>query len=272
MVHSTIHGGACCGARHLSGFNEAEENDPDLITTALGGVPAGREVNVMLNLTQMRSRPRTLQKLADLGFVLTGHFVNSNHDSHVFSFSRADRRRAFDERALADLGVTWPGQTITKTLEGDLPAVPGRARRQREAVSAVYMRAMRHLSGPIGAGGRYIVVHPQQGDEGHGGYDEVVVGLVGTLLTGNSTRIGSFEWEFPEEPVPELPEMRHVDPARDGQGHHVVMTMYANVYRNGRSNRLYQSREEADAVNIRRLHIDRLDVYSNGRKEWTSED
>lgn len=187
MVTRVNHGGHCCGAGHIYGFGDAEERDPDLIDAALAQVPSGRDTNVMLNLTQMRSRPNTIQRLADRGFVLTGHFINDNHGSHVFQFSRADKRLAFDAQSLRELGVTWPGMVISETLEGTMPNLPARPAPPpnggRHAVrQAVYYRSVEHIDGPEGVGGRYRIRE---------GADRVMIGnhYLWAGLTGTCAQI-----------------------------------------------------------------------------------
>lgn len=118
MVAMKGHGGGCCGARHLHGFGEAENRNPDLINAAMALIPPQRGTEVILNGTQVRSYPAVLQRLADLGFVLDGHWMNGNHDSHNYRFTRCDNRQPLD---LAG----WNGMVISSTLRGRLPEVPG---------------------------------------------------------------------------------------------------------------------------------------------------
>lgn len=118
MVQVNSHGGGCCGARHLRGFGEAENNNPDLINTALSTVPASRMTEVILNGTQVRSYPNILRRLAHLGFVLDGHWINGNHNSDNYRFSRCD-----DRQTLTLAG--WDGMVMSPGLHGPLPRVPG---------------------------------------------------------------------------------------------------------------------------------------------------
>lgn len=118
MVQVNSHGGGCCGARHLRGFGEAENNNPNLINTALSTVPDSRMTEVILNGTQVRSYPNILRRLAHLGFVLDGHWINGNHNSHNYRFSRCD-----DRQTLTLAG--WDGMVMSPGLHGTLPRVPG---------------------------------------------------------------------------------------------------------------------------------------------------
>lgn len=118
MVQVNGHGGGCCGARHLRGFGDAENRNPDLINTAAAGVPLERMTEVILNGTQVRSYPAILERLANLGFVLDGHWINGNHGSHNYRFSRCDNRLPLD---LAG----WNGMVMSAGLNGWLPEVRG---------------------------------------------------------------------------------------------------------------------------------------------------
>lgn len=178
MVTRSSHGGLCCGAGHIHGFGSDEDSDPSLIDMALATSPTGRHNNVMLNLDQMRTMPNVLKRLADRGFVLDGHFINNNHQSHVFSFSRCDRRQKFDKKTLESLGISWPGQIISEGLHGDLPPMP----------------AARRLGGIV-VGQRYRVTQPSHV---HGGYPEVTVGLIG-LCVDVSGNVSTYDWEFSDE-------------------------------------------------------------------------
>lgn len=116
MVQVNGHGGRCCGARHLRGFGDAENRNPDLINDALADVPPERMTEVILNGTQVRSYPAVLERLANLGFVLDGHWINGNHGSHNYRFSRCDNRLPLD---LAG----WNGMVMSAGLHGRLPEV-----------------------------------------------------------------------------------------------------------------------------------------------------
>ena len=121
MVQVNSHGGGCCGARHLRGFGEAEQHNPDLINTAAATVPVQRMTEVILNGNQVRSYPAILERLANLGFVLDGHWINGNHNSHNYRFSRCDNRLPLD---LAG----WNGMVMSAGLHGRLPEARGGAR------------------------------------------------------------------------------------------------------------------------------------------------
>lgn len=125
MVTVSNHGGSCCGARHLYSFDTIVNNGEsvDTINTALRKVPVGRRTEVILNGRQVTSAvaPRLLQRLADLGFVLSEHYLNHNHNParDNFVFTRCDTRRS-----LTNLPFEWPGQIISAGLTGDLPEIP----------------------------------------------------------------------------------------------------------------------------------------------------
>ena len=81
-AHST----QCCGAHSFSGFGADCDGDPNLINAAMVGAPVGRLGDITLNGDQVR-RPRMMQRLADLGFVLDAHWINGVHGSHVYRFT-----------------------------------------------------------------------------------------------------------------------------------------------------------------------------------------
>ena len=118
MVRVIPHGGSCCGARHLVGFDGTNDS-VDSINTAALAVPVGRMTEVILNHRQVTTFPNTIQRLADLGFVLVGRYQNDNHVRDNFVFHRCDKRRP-----LNNLPFTWPGMIISPTLTGDLPVIP----------------------------------------------------------------------------------------------------------------------------------------------------
>lgn len=117
MVRVSSHGGMCCGARHLFGFGAAEDANPGLINSALQDVPPERLAEIILNGDQVRQYPNILARLADLGFVLDGHWINGNHNSHNYRFSRCDNRLPLNLD-------NWNGMIMSPGLHGRLPPVP----------------------------------------------------------------------------------------------------------------------------------------------------
>lgn len=117
MVTNKLHGGDCCGARHLFGFNRLEEEDPNLINRALAISPNERATEVILNDVQVANYPNILQRLSDLGFVLDGHWINGNHDSHNYRFTRCDNREPLELPQWDAVG----GMVINAGLAGGLP-------------------------------------------------------------------------------------------------------------------------------------------------------
>lgn len=172
MVQVNGHGGGCCGARHLRGFGDLENRDPDLINTAAAQIPVQRMTEVILNGTQVRSYPAILNRLANLGFVLDGHWINGNHGSHNYRFSRCDDRLPLD---LAG----WNGMVMSAGLHGRLPEVRGGARVnkhtpyihplpdwQRNDATARHLylaqiAAMRNVNVGIQPGARYRINSPR---------------------------------------------------------------------------------------------------------------
>ena len=173
MVQVNEHGGGCCGARHIRGFGDAENRDPDLINTAAAEVPPSRMTEVILNGNQVRSYPAILERLANLGFVLDGHWINGNHGSHNYRFSRCDNRLPLD---LAG----WNGMVMSAGLHGRLPEVRGGARRANNHTPYIHplpgwqandatvrhrylsqIAAMRNRNAGIQAGARYRINSPR---------------------------------------------------------------------------------------------------------------
>lgn len=114
-AHST----QCCGAHSFSGFDATCDTDPNLINAAMVGAPVGRLGDITLNGDQVR-RPRMMQRLADLGFVLDAHWINSVHGSHVYRFTRCDSRRALLDGPIAG---HWNGMVMEPNLTGNLPRI-----------------------------------------------------------------------------------------------------------------------------------------------------
>ncbi len=118
VVALKAHGGSCCGARHIHGFDSGTEAALDTINTALAQAPTRRAVEVILNGSQVGRYPGILGRLAQLGFVYDGHWKNGNHDSDNYRFTRCD-----DRRPLTLAG--WTGMVMDPALTGTLPALPG---------------------------------------------------------------------------------------------------------------------------------------------------
>lgn len=128
MVTYRKHGGNCCGAGHLHGFGYNEEQDPNLILTAQREAPRQRMTEVILNGTQVAQKPRTLRHLADIGYVLVGHYINGNHNSHNYVFHRCDARLPLVNPDGTCVIPNWNGPVITPGLTGNLGALPGNVR------------------------------------------------------------------------------------------------------------------------------------------------
>lgn len=118
MVSFAGHGGHCCGLRHIFSFSATEERNPDNINIELvRSNQYGRATEVVLTDNQCRNYPNILQRLADLGFVLAGRFMNDNSDNICNVFHRMDHRKAITATALP---YTWNGQKMHPELAGDL--------------------------------------------------------------------------------------------------------------------------------------------------------
>lgn len=130
MVTVALHGGSCCGARHIYSFDYADNTNPDNINRALVNVPDGRMVEAILNTNQMQTMPNVLQRLKDLGFVLTDVYVNKNHGpaNLNYRFSRCDNRRA-----LTSAARWWSGMVANVASNGDLSTLSALGNQQAAA-------------------------------------------------------------------------------------------------------------------------------------------
>lgn len=123
MVVVKTHGGSCCGARHLYGFGPDENRDTSRILTAQRQVPNTRMTEVILNGRQVEGYPNVLNRLATLGYVLVGHYVNGNHMSDNYVFHRCDRRRPLLNEDGSCVIPGWTGAVITPRMRGELPGI-----------------------------------------------------------------------------------------------------------------------------------------------------
>lgn len=111
-----VHGGGCCGSRHLSGFG-SRDNASHQITHHL--TERGKRVVVILNQEQVENSPNVLNELARTGFVLTDRWNNSS-GSVCYSFTRCDERLP-----LADLPFVWNGMKASDGIyHGNLTQPP----------------------------------------------------------------------------------------------------------------------------------------------------
>lgn len=269
------HGGGCCGARHIHTFNAGDNADPNRILRVVDTAPRTRRVEVILADYQVRDYPRITETLARLGFVLTDRYVNGNHGSQNYVFSRCDRRLP-----LTDLPFQWRGMVASPHLHGNLPGV-GTGARYRTVLA-------RHETGSR--------VRLLLGRSPFNGHEGVIVDRFNqectVVLDGSPTRrrydinclrllpVDDDEgpWNFPpmlhlgmDDPLAHL-EDRTPPPVT------VVRSMYANVYaRAGRTGIHWSTLELAARAGERRrlqdgrgpTRTDRLDFMSDGSERWT---
>ena len=137
----TNHGGLCCGIRHVFRFGAHLNNDPDELTRLLDReIPFGRLIEITLTLAQIRQCPRTLQKMADLGFVLVGYFNNHNSGSSVAVFHLAPSRLPL--ASLVDENL-WTGQVLTPTMGGNLIEL--------ESMNSIFQEFVRPIPMSVGS-------------------------------------------------------------------------------------------------------------------------
>jgi hypothetical protein len=116
MVTVAAHGGLCCGARHIYGFDN--HNTPEDIDRALASIPKDRMVEVILNQRQVDAHQHVLNHLARRGFVFDGRWINGNHNRTNYRFTRCDNRLPLSL-------PQWNGMVADPDLAGALPSVPG---------------------------------------------------------------------------------------------------------------------------------------------------
>lgn len=281
MVQVRAHGGSCCGAYHISGFDEMVERNPDLIDQAVAQCPPGRQLEAILNHTQVANKPRTMQRLADLGFVLVGHTRNSNHDSHIYTFHRDDRREPL---MAGPIDGRWPGMIITPGLTGQLPRPnPNAVARPGTAIVAGRRCLVNSLRSTRN-GGIYTVLRTEHRD------GEPYVVMADHDRNNEEFAIVTYNCQLqaltPEEMARGVPVVRqpmvHVEangqqvrlqpapaPAPDIV---VVTSFFTNAYRTtGRSEHRYTTAAGAIArrvANARGVRLDRCDILSNGVNRW----
>lgn len=283
MRYTAAHSTSCCGAHSYSGFGRNENNDPNIINATMQQGPVGRLADITLNRDQITQNPVMMQRLADLGFVLDAHWINSVHDSDVYRFTRCDRRRPL----LAGIENAWNGMVLTAGLNGDLPAVPnravagagarvGRLRFQPGDRVRVNTQASRRY-------GREFVIE----DCLNNGNDYIARmrdDLEGNAMFGisfNSLQLVQAVGARPEQPV--VPQ-RHqdaqvalidrfeieaaADRAPAPRAPHRVFAYYHCVFRDGRRGAGYQTFAQATQNLGRRTRIDRFEIMSDGTTRW----
>jgi len=134
MARQAIHGGSCCGAKHIYGFSSTAQVDVTDLLTSVGAVVEGQAIEIILNGTQVAAKPELLGKMAEIGFVLDGHWHNGNHGtqnlpvnptegdlgSHCYRFTRMDRRK---DLLSGPLEGRWNGMVMTAGMTGLLPPI-----------------------------------------------------------------------------------------------------------------------------------------------------
>lgn len=144
------HGGSCCGAKHLHSF-AGDADEATALPALVGQSINGQAQEVILNGGQVAAKPHLLAKMAELGFVLDGHWQNGSHGtadlppnptdgqlgSHCYRFTRMDRRKALNDGPIAG---RWAGMVMTPGLTGLLTQMRGAA--GGPTARAHYMRAL----------------------------------------------------------------------------------------------------------------------------------
>jgi len=275
-AHST----QCCGAHSFSGFGADCDGDPNLINAAMVGAPVGRLGDITLNGDQVR-RPRMMQRLADLGFVLDAHWINSVHGSHVYRFTRCDSRRALLDGPIAG---NWNGMVMEPNLTGDLPRI-----QQGNAAAGVPRNGRNRFQvGDIvrvnegGRAGRQFEV-AGIAEEGYDYKVRMRDNLAGNAMFRisfhNVTLIEGVERRNinnrPAAPAPHRHENARMPvlhgaaqaPARPANPQ-VVGRYWHCVFRDGRRGAGYQTYAEANRNLGRRTRIDRFEILSDGNTRW----
>lgn len=286
MRYTAAHSTSCCGAHSFSGFSRNENNDPNIINATMQQGPAGRLADITLNRDQITQNPVMMQRLADLGFVLDAHWINSVHNSDVYRFTRCDRRRPL----LAGIENSWNGMVMTAGLNGDLPAVPNRAAAAPARAGRLLFQPgdrVRVINQASRRAGREFVIEDCPRD----GYDMIArmrddrEDNAMFRLSFDSLQLVQAVGARPEQPV--VPQ-RHQDaqvalaaadrvvervvevpPAPPApRAPHRVFAYYHCVFRNERRGAGYQSFAAATAQLGRRTRIDRFEIMSDGTTRW----
>jgi hypothetical protein len=264
----TGHGGGCCGARHIHGFSDAENINPNLIDTVVATVPNMRMSEVILNGTQCAGYPNILNRLADLGYVLVGHYINGNHMSHNYVFHRCDRRLP-----LTNLPFAWPGQIMTPGLTGDLPNVAVIA--PQAANRAINPGDRVRVNSPTSTRHRmeFTVTGVIYDDYRGSWYVNMVdaAGVAFRIVRHNCIKIQPAQ---PPQPLVRIPH-RHTQPdarqmglIQDPAPPTVIISFYHNVYRHGRSEIAHATYADARTARGNPLRVDRHDLMTNGEFLW----
>lgn len=275
MVRLIAHGGHCCGARHLFGFGENENRDPDSIITALRNAPPKRQVEVILNGDQIASYPHVLDKLADLGFVYTGHYINGNHMSNNHVFTRCDDRLPLVNADGTCAIPNWRGQVLTPGTRGQLPnpaRLAGGGIRRNSEVRVNSPTSRRH-------GGVYTVRDIRDVDYVLKAimFDPMTHSEFAIVLTNLELVNAPVEAQPPRHDQPDAPNGAYippvVPPARGLRQEEVpvirVFSTFHNVYRMSGRMSGYDTLEEARAKTGRNaLRLDRRDIMSDGSVRW----
>lgn len=273
------HSTQCCGAHSFSGFGADCDGDPNLINAAMVGAPVGRLGDITLNGDQVR-RPRMMQRLADLGFVLDAHWINNVHGSHVYRFTRCDSRRALLDGPIAG---NWNGMVMEPNLTGDLPRI-----QQGNAAAGVPRNGRNRFQvGDIvrvnegGRAGRQFEV-AGIAEEGYDYKVRMRDNLAGNAMFRisfhNVTLIEGVERRNinnrPAAPAPHRHENARMPVLQDAQAParpanpQVVGRYWHCVFRDGRRGAGYQTYAEANRNLGRRTRIDRFEILSDGNTRW----
>ena len=281
MVSLKPHGGHCCGAQHIHGFTNGRAADIlELYQLTQQRNPCLHEV--ILNEDQCRANPVLLNKLAELGYVLTTGFVNGNHDSRVYVFHRAGRRLP-----LNNLNFDWAGQIVSPSIAGALPRLPEIPGHILNGIPMITAVRGAYVSPQHIRPGDVFTYHNPQNDL----HNTRVVyegpnvpspdhGRVSLRVQGTSRfirrAVSCLRWYSQDNPptvdqLPVIPLQRHTQndnhipaPVEPPQ---VVYSTYHNVFRDGRVGPGYPNLEEARNGAPRVAVRHRQDVYSDGTVE-----
>lgn len=287
MRYTAGHSTSCCGAHSFSGFGPAENQNPNIINQTMQQGPVGRLADITLNRGQITQNPAMMQRLADLGFVLDAHWVNSVHRSDVYRFTRCDTRRPL----LEGIQGHWNGMVMNAGLTGDLPAVPnirGGAQPERRGhnrfrpgdrvrvINTATRRFGREFTIEDCPNGGWDVIARMRDDRENNvmfrlSYDSLelvqAVEAREVLPVPAAQRHQNAEFAVAANaPVPAAPPAP--PPAPAPQPVRIVGRYWHCVFRDGRRGAGYQSFAEANRNLGRRTRIDRFEIQSNGETRW----
>lgn len=274
MVTRRNHGGGCCGAQHLQGFDARhgggiESENLRQLLRLTSEQPNHLLTEVILSDRQTREQPNLIEKLQLYGFVYTTSWTG-NHGTPVHRFERTGRRLA-----LSANNFNWQGMVASDTLQGNLPPLPPAEVEEALRVDAV-RRDMRGNEVRIGDtvnirntnhtywNNNVVVIGFSETPAGYSRVDFMVRGNVCHCALSSVVRSQQAR-QANMQGAAEIPEQLHENaqpaPAQEPQ---VVHSTYHNNYARTGLGAGFDTLELAQQAGPRCRRRCRRDIYSNG--------